>query len=699
MDDEKKTKKQLIEELNELRLRLTESHGSKRADEALMEHGQKYHAAFELCSDSIFWADIQTGIIIDCNQAAERMIGLPRDKIIGQHQTLLHPPDLKEFYAGHFRRHSENGSTEESEAEVISASGQRIPVLISATRLVLGDRKLMQGIFRDITEIKKTSEALLESEKRFRAIADRTPGWEDWVGPDGKLIWVNPSVYDLTGYSAEECMQMKDYPAPMAHKDDRERMISTFNSSIQGSKGKSVEFRLLCKDGSVKWADVSWQPIFDDKGCSLGHRASIRDITERKQMEIKLRDMLSFLQTLFHTIPSPIFCKDINGTYVDCNKEFEKYTGFERKDIIGKTAYDMFSQHLANKYNEMDLDLFRQPGRQIYESPIIYADGGKHDVVVNKGTYWNSDGNVAGLVGVMVDITERKLAEVKLERNLTLYRGLIETTDTGFVILDQDGKVINANQEYVRLSGHEDFGQISNRHVIEWTAEYEKEKNGEAVGRCLREGQIKNLEIDYVNDQGEITPIELNATVLEIDGAIQIMTLCRDITERKQAEDELTKYRERLEQLVEERTQNLVNKTKALEEVNIALKVLLQHRAEDKKDLEDRFVMNVKSLIIPFAEKMKNTNLDERQLAYLGIIETHLKDITSSMIKKFNQFNLTPVEVEVASLIKEGKATKEIAKIIGIATSTIDTHRNNIRKKLGISQEAVNLRSHLQSFN
>ena len=109
--------------------------------------------------------------------------------------------------------------------------------------------------------------------------------------------------------------------------------------------------------------------------------------------------------------------------------------------------------------------------------------------------------------------------------------------------------------------------------------------------------------------------------------------------------------------------------------------------------------MNVNNLIIPFAEKMKSTNLDERQLAYLGIIETHLKDITSSMITKLNQLNLTPTEVEVASLIKEGKATKEIAKIMRIAASSIDTHRNNIRKKLGISMKNVNLRSHLQSFN
>jgi len=702
MDDEKKTKKQLIEELNEIRLRLTESHGSKRADEALMEYGRKYHAAFELCSDSIFWADIQTGIIIDCNQAAERMIGLPRDKIIGQHQTMLHPPELKEFYAGHFRRHSENGSTEESEAEVISALGQRIPVLISATRLVLGDRKLMHGIFRDITEIKKTSEALLESERRFRAIADHTPEWEDWVGPDCKLIWVNPSVYDLTGYSADECMNMNDYPAPMAHEADRERMMSTFNSSIQGSKGKKNEFRLLCKDGSVKWADVSWQPIFDDKGCSLGHRASIRDITERKQMEIKLRDMLNFLHTLFNTIPSPIFCKDFNGLYVDCNKEFETYVGAKRNDIIGKSVYDLHSQDIADKYNEMDLALFRQPGRQVYEHPITYSDGTKHEVVVNKATYQNEDGTLAGLVGVMVDITERKRAEEESRQRNILMKAIVDNIPNTIFLKDaKELRFILLNPAGEDLTGYSSsdlLGKNDYDFVPKEQADFFTEKDRDVLrGRHVVEIQTEPLQ---TRNKGLRTLHTKKVPILNADGEPEyLLGISEDITERKEAEDELARYREGLEQLVAERTQELENKTQTLEEVNIALKVLLQHREEDKKELGDRFVMNVNNLIIPFAEKMKSTNLDERQLAYLGIIETHLKDITSSMIKKFNQFNLTPAEVEVAALIKEGKATKEIAKIIGIATSTIDTHRNNIRKKLGISQEAVNLRSHLQSFN
>lgn len=130
------------------------------AEQALREREMEYHNAFEQCIDAIFWVDVQTEMIIDCNLAAANMIGLPRDKLIGQHRAMLHPPEFKEFYAGHFRRHTESGSNEESEAEVISTSGQRIPVLISATRLKLGNRGVLQGIFRDITALKRMEEKL-----------------------------------------------------------------------------------------------------------------------------------------------------------------------------------------------------------------------------------------------------------------------------------------------------------------------------------------------------------------------------------------------------------------------------------------------------------------------------------------------------------------------------------------------------------
>ncbi|MBM3350769.1 MAG: HD domain-containing protein [Betaproteobacteria bacterium] len=116
---------------------------------------------------------------------------------------------------------------------------------------------------------------------------------------------------------------------------------------------------------------------------------------------------------------------------------------------------------------------------------------------------------------------------------------LIETTNTGYVVIDTEGRVIDANAEYVRLTGYRELKQIIGRSVIEWTAEYETDKNANAIAQCARDGQIRNLEIDYTGCEGRITPIEVNATVVTRQGQIQILSLCRDISQRRLSEHTL----------------------------------------------------------------------------------------------------------------------------------------------------------------
>ena len=146
------------------------------------------------------------------------------------------------------------------------------------------------------------------------------------------------------------------------------------------------------------------------------------------------------------------------------------------------------------------------------------------------GTQLNEGGEMAH------DITKHKQTEEELKASEGLYKALVETTGTGYVILDTEGRVLDANPEYVRLTGHRTLKEIIGKNVIEWTAGYEKEKNAEAVEKCAREGYIRNLEIDYMDSAGKITPVEINATVVQIQGTAKILTLCRDITDRKRAD-------------------------------------------------------------------------------------------------------------------------------------------------------------------
>ncbi len=178
--------------------------------------------------------------------------------------------------------------------------------------------------------------------------------------------------------------------------------------------------------------------------------------------------------------------------------------------------------------------------------------------------------------------------------------------------------------------------------------------------------------------------------ILSQNGEIQYVNgIIIDITERKLVEEALI-----------EKEKELESKTNKLEEINIALNVLLEKREEDKMLLQEQVLSNVKKLAIPYVDKLKQSKLTETQIALLGVIESSLHEIVSPFSLKLSSdsFGLTPAEIKVASLIRQGKGTKEIAKIRNLSQKTVARHRENIRNKLGIKNKKVNLQSHLSSL-
>lgn len=165
-------------------------------------------------------------------------------------------------------------------------------------------------------------------------------------------------------------------------------------------------------------------------------------------------------------------------------------------------------------------------------------------------------------------------------------------------------------------------------------------------------------------------------------------------------QQKLKEAHDKLEQRVEERTKELRLKSENLEEMNTALKVLLKKREEDKDELEEQVIYNVKELVLPFLEKVKNSKLDSRQKTLVNIMESNLNDIVSPFAKSLSTryLNLTPAEMQIANMVKHGKTTKEIAETLFLSTRTIESHRDSIREKLGIKNKKANLRTHLMSY-
>jgi len=171
---------------------------------------------------------------------------------------------------------------------------------------------------------------------------------------------------------------------------------------------------------------------------------------------------------------------------------------------------------------------------------------------------------------------------------------------------------------------------------------------------------------------------------------IRVVVSHEDITELKLIEEALRKSREELNE-----------QKQSLEEANIALKVLLKQREDDRQELEQKVLSNVKELVLPYVEKLKNSRLRPKDKILAEIIETHLNDIISPLLQKFSHARilLTPQEMQVASLVKDGKTSKEIADILNVSEATVNFHRKNLRDKFGLKGKQANLRSYLLSMS
>ncbi|WP_022668963.1 LuxR C-terminal-related transcriptional regulator [Desulfospira joergensenii] len=287
----------------------------------------------------------------------------------------------------------------------------------------------------------------------------------------------------------------------------------------------------------------------------------------------------------------------------------------------------------------------------------------------------------------------------KIAYSESLIRKIFDTLSAHIVIIDDQGRILATNAAWDRFSGENrltgqmDFKGMNYLTVCETATEdgAEDAKNVAGGIRDVIENKCREFLYDYpCHSPGGKQWFYMRAVRMEDSDGVRVIISHEDITELKLAQEALQSHQESLEE-----------KNQSLEEANIALKVLIRQGETDKAEMEQRFLTHIKTFVLPYINKLKAGNLKERDMTLLGLLEDQLNGVVTPLMQQLSnaQVMLTPQEMQVAALVKEGRTSAEIADILYISEATVSFHRRNLRSKLGLQNRQTNLRSFLLSMS
>jgi PAS domain S-box-containing protein len=363
--------------------------------------------------------------------------------------------------------------------------------------------------------------------------------------PEGRFISANPALARMYGYESPEELiaSITDIATQVyANPEDRKEFIRFLEEH-----GEVVdhECRFRRKDGTIFWVSRNVRAVRDEDERVVAYQGFTTDITDRKQAEEQAIKNEKFSNSLLQAVPIPVFFKDRDGRYLGFNQAFQDFFGKSKEELAGKSVFDINPPDLAAVYHAKDNELFENPGIQIYESQVKNARGNLHDVIFHKASLTDEHGNISGLIGAVLDVTESKWAEEALRKSESLFRKIFEILPIGLWIADRNGKLLQGNPAGVKIWGMEpkvgqgEYGVFKARRL---PSREEIEPEDWALAHTVNKGVTivdELLEIDAFDGKRK-TILNYTAPILDSNGEVEgAIVVNQDITDRNKAEEAL----------------------------------------------------------------------------------------------------------------------------------------------------------------
>lgn len=500
----------------------------------------RLHLAADAAGDGIWDWDLATDAVW-YSPGWQTMLGFSPGEVPPHFDfwcSRVHPEDLPLARAA-LRAHLSGERTfYECEHRVRAKSGDWLWIL-DRGRVVSWDAegrpRRMIGTHVDVTARKRVEEELAESRLQLDAILDNAPVGVLLVDGDRVIRRVNKAAAATFRYRMEDIVGCS---SRIIHADDRvfedvglrayPRMRSggQFDEEVAMRRADGTDIRCRLIGRPVKVGDPA-----------RGFVWVVEDVTVRWRAEQALNDRAGFQRVQLDTVPVPIFVQDVMGHYVDTNDAFERWMGIDRQALFGRTVFDLAPPHIAEADEAVDKALLADRKPQSYETQLRCADGTLRDVLFSKAVYCRTGGKPTGIVGAVMDISERKHAEQAFQERQQLFEQIFVASCAVKLLIDPaDGRIVDTNPAAAEFYGHP-LDRLRSMHIQDVAVAPHAEVGQEL--RQARNAERKHFQFRHRLASGDVRDVEVYISNIIVHGRTLLMSLIHDITERCIAEEAL----------------------------------------------------------------------------------------------------------------------------------------------------------------
>jgi PAS domain S-box-containing protein len=515
---------------------------------------------------------------------------------------------------------------------------------------------------------------------------------------DGIITQANLTASSLLGIERTKLIRGRFSNYIADHDKDRWYRYFLFAKQQQLELDKKMLELSLCRaDGSFLYTHICLS--LKEKNILL----TITDITARKQAEDALQVKETRLALALDIAELASWDWNINTGQCIFDDRWTEMCGFRTDEV------DLYIHYWQKAILDNDLPKVQQALNEHLngDTPFFTAEyrirhkSGTLHWILDRGKVVERDkaGKPLRMTGVAMDITQRK----QMEQRLRVAAAAFES-QSGIVVTDANKDIISTNQAFTRIMGYSANEAIGHTPFFLSSGLYD-ESFYQSIWSSLAEQGYWQAEVLDKRKNGEIFPILLSITaVTDDDGFIgNYVGSFIDLTTQKQAEKILLDAQQSLENQVATTQQELKTIQEESIRINTALNVLLNYRETDKSNAQNALSADVETTVFPFLQKLKAASRDKTQSRLLAILEKNLQQLVSNYGRDNSLSSiyqkLTPSEIQVASMVRQGLSTKLIASTLNISTGTVSIHRKHIRKKLALNQQDDNLFSYLASLS